>query len=255
MKINNTLYLQILFLLIFKIQHVNSNEVDFNEKLAEYIDNEVSLVNESGDTINLLEEINLPTILSFVYYNCPGSCSPLMEEISSIIDKSDLELGKDYQIFTISFDPKENTQLAVEKKNNFLREMQKKEAAEKWWRFFTADSQNIAKITNNVGFKYMAVENEFIHKTGIIIIDRDGKIIRYFHGIEFLPLEIKMSVVEAEKNNPLPTAYKRNEYCYPFTVDAYKGLHKFAKVFGIIILSFAILLFLTLIIKPELIKK
>jgi len=258
MKYKYNLYLKYLILILFiiNVEQVNSKEeVGITEKLSEYIPGDIWLVNETGDTVNLLSEITLPTVLSFVYYNCPGICSPLMNEIKSIIDKSDLVLGKDYQVLTISFNPKENTQLAVDKKNNYLKEMAKAKNAKNWWKFYTGDSINIAKATESVGFYYQKAGNEFVHKTALIIINREGKIIRYNHGIELLPLELKISVAEANKSNPLPASFKKDEYCYPYTVTAYVKLHKLAKVTGLIILFLAIGLFLTLILKPKLIKK
>ena len=97
------------------------------------------LVNESGDTVLLSEVINKPTILNLVYYQCPGTCSPLMWGISKFIDQVDLKLGKDYDVITISFDPTERIDLGIKKKASYISTMKDKESA-KYWHFFVSDS-------------------------------------------------------------------------------------------------------------------
>ena len=80
-------------------------QVGFDEKQGQYADLDTKLVNENGDTVLLKDIINKPTILNLVYFRCPGTCSPLMWGISKFIDEVDLQLGKDYDVVTISFDP------------------------------------------------------------------------------------------------------------------------------------------------------
>lgn len=91
-------------------------QVGFVEKQGQYAAPDVKLVNEAGDTVSLGDIINKPTILNLVYYNCPGTCSPLMWGISKFIDGMDLQLGKDYDVLTISFDPSERIDLGIKRK-------------------------------------------------------------------------------------------------------------------------------------------
>lgn len=243
------------FIFLFGLQQVKCQGVEITEKLNEYIPPGISLYNESGDTVDFKEQIKIPTIVTFVYYNCPGVCTPLMSETSSIIEKSDLILGKDYQFFTISFNPTDDTQLAINKKKNYLNTMAKKEQAKTGWKFFTADSLNIAKATESLGFQFKQVGNEFIHKAAMIIVSSEGMISRYNLGVNMLPLELKISITEAEKGNSLPKTYKNDEYCYPYVVPAFQRLNSVAQQAGYIIIVFAVGLFITLVLPPILKKR
>ena len=91
-------------------------QIGFVEKQGQYADLTAKLVNENGDTVLLKDVINKPTILNLVYYRCPGTCSPLMWGVSKFIDQVDLQLGKDYDVLTISFDPTERIDLGIKKK-------------------------------------------------------------------------------------------------------------------------------------------
>jgi protein SCO1/2 len=172
-------------------------EIGIIEKLDQYIPLDAMLVDEHGDTIILGDILDKPTILNFVYFRCPGICSPLMDGLADAMDATDLELGVDYQAITISFDHREKTFLATRKKNNYLNLMEKKEQAELGWRFFTSDSANIMKLTEAAGFRFKPTGNDFIHAATLIIVDPEGKITRYMNGIYFLPFELKMSIIDA----------------------------------------------------------
>jgi len=153
-------------------------QIGFNEKQGQYAALDTRIINENGDTVILKNIMSKPTILNLVYYRCPGTCSPLMWGVSKFIDGMDLELGKDYQVLTISFDPTEEIKLGIQKKANYISAMQKKDLA-KNWQFFVSDSANIAKLTESVGFHYKWINNQFVHPTGLISLAPDGKITRY----------------------------------------------------------------------------
>ena len=129
-------------------------EIGIEEHLDEYIPLDIMVIDEKNQTTNLAALIDKPTIINLVYYRCPGICSPLMEGLADVMDKVDLELGKDYQVLTISFDPRESIELAHRKKNNYLNLMSSPEPAREHWKFFVSDSANIARLTDAVGFKY-----------------------------------------------------------------------------------------------------
>ena len=153
-------------------------QIGFEEKQGQYADLSVKLVNEAGDTVLLKDVINKPTILNLVYFQCAGTCSPLMWGVSKFIDKVDLQLGRDYNVITISFDPTERIKLGINKKESYISTMKKKEEAKNWL-FFVSDSADIAKLTHSVGFNYQKVNDQFVHPTGLIALAPDGKIIRY----------------------------------------------------------------------------
>lgn len=222
-------------------------EIGVIEKLDHYIPMDAMLVDEHGDTVVIGDIINKPTILNFVYYRCPGICSPLMDGLSNVIDGTDLVLGEDYQALTISFDPREGTLLATRKKNNYLNLMEKKEEAEKGWLFFTSDSANIAGLTEATGFRYKPTGNDFIHAATLIIVDPEGKITRYMNGIYFLPFELKMSIIDAAAGKSGPTINRVLQFCYSFDPEGQKYVLNITKVSATLIIFLALVLFLGLL--------
>jgi protein SCO1/2 len=217
------------------------------ERLNQYIPMDVRLVDENGDTVIIGDLIDKPTILNLVYYRCPGICSPLMDGLADVMDATDLELGKDYQALTISFDPRETTELAARKKNNYLNLMKKKEQAREGWHFFTSDSANIKRLTDATGFRYKPTGNDFIHSATLIIVDPEGKITRYMNGIYFLPFEMKMTILDAAEGKAGPTINRVLHYCYSYDPEGNKYALNITKVTGTLILFMGVVLFLVLV--------
>jgi protein SCO1/2 len=220
-------------------------QVGFEEKQGQYIDLNVKLVNEAGDTVLLKDVITKPVILNLVYFQCAGTCSPLMWGVSKFIDGLDLQLGKDYDVITVSFDPSENIKLGIDKKSSYISTMKKKEEAKNWL-FFVSDSINIAKLTQSVGFDYQKVNDQFVHPTGLIALAADGKIIRYLRGIEFLPFDIKITMIEAAKGKIGPSINRLLAVCYGYDSKGNQFVFNVTRVSAIVISFFVILIFLVL---------
>jgi protein SCO1 len=220
-------------------------QVGFDEKQGQYVDLGVKLVNESGDTVLLKDVIDKPTILNLVYFQCAGTCSPLMWGVSKFIDGVDLQLGKDYKVITVSFDPAERIKLGIDKKESYLSTMKKKEEA-KNWQFFVSDSVNLNKLTRSVGFNYQKVNDQFVHPTGLIALAADGKIIRYLRGIEFLPFDIKITMVEAARGKIGPSINRLLAVCYGYDSKGNQFVFNVTRVSAIVISFIIILIFLAL---------
>lgn len=227
-------------------------EIGVVEHLDEYLPDSISLINEKGEQVWLKDVIDKPTIINFVYYRCPGICSPLMEAVAGVMDKSDLVPGEDYQVLTISFDPSETIDLGIRKKTNYLNLMNNKvEEAKKGWLFFTSDSASIIRATNATGFKYKRTGVDFLHAASLTVTSSDGKITRYLNGLYFLPFEWKMAIVEASKGQSGPTLNKVLRYCFSYDPIGQAYVLNITKVSGTIILFFAVLLLLFLVLKPK----
>jgi protein SCO1/2 len=232
----------------------NEPEVNLGGRLDKFIPDSIFLIDEHFQQINLKSLINKPTIISFVYYRCPGICSPLMDGMAEVMNKSNMVLGKDYQTFTISFSPTETMDLGIKKKINYLHEM-KNPNAQEGWRFFCGDSANLTKATNALGFRYKRSGNDYIHAAGIIMISPEGKITRYLYGTSFLPFELKMAVIEASKGQSGPTINKVLQYCYSYDPHGQQYVLNITTISGIVILFFALIFFFILAIRPFLRKK
>lgn len=227
-----------------------NQEVGIFERLGETIPSGLTFYDENGQPVSLNTLIAKPTIFNFVYFRCPGICSPLMNGLSKAIDQTDIIAGKDFNIVTISFDPTENYITGSEKKLNYLNNMKKKIPAESW-RFLTGDSVNIKKITNALGFKYLPQGNDFMHGAAIIIVSKEGKIIRYLYGTDFLPLDLKLAIAEAEEGRIGPTINKLLKMCYSYDPEGRKYVLSVTRITGSGILLLVTIFLMFLIIKKK----
>ncbi len=229
---------------------VESDELEIGiiEQLDSYLPDDIKLISEDGDTVFTGELFGKPIVLNLVYFRCPGICTPLMDGLASVVQKSGLKIDEDYKIVTVSFNPREGTKLAKQKKENYLKVTGLEEAKEGWI-FYTSDSANISRLTQSVGFRYKKLGNDFLHTGTLIFIADDGKITRYLNGVRFLPFEFKMAIIETSKGQSGPTINKVLQYCYSFDPEGHEYTLNITRVTGIIITFFLLVLFLSLIIK------
>ncbi len=222
-------------------------EVGIVEKLGETIPLELTFQNENNDTVSLGEIISKPTILSFVYFDCPGLCSPLLSGISEVVERMDMNLGEDYEIITISFNTKDTPEKAKVKKENFVQKIGEENRDS--WIYLTGTEKNILKITSAVGFKYKPQGLDFAHPSAIILLSPEGKITRYLYGISFLPFDVKMAVIEAQKGIARPTINKILEYCFAYDPGGRTYTLQITRVVGGFMVIIIIIMFVVLLIK------
>jgi len=250
--------INILVLLLFSVNgqvhaedpKTDNVEIGIVEHLNEFVPEDIMLTDETGNSVNLKSLIDKPTVLLFVYFNCPMLCSPLMNGLAEVIDKTDLEMGKDYQVLTIGFNTAEPLSLAIAKKKNYVQNMKTKEASSAW-KFFISDSINLAKATEATGFKYKKAGTEFLHSATLIFISPEGKITRYLNGTYFLPFEFKMAITEASRGQSGPTINKILQYCYGYDTQAQRYVLDVTKVGGGLILILLLILVFWLIFKQK----
>ena len=233
-------------------QDIKSPELEIGivEHLDEYIPDDLMVIDTTGQAVNLKQLIDKPTVLMWVYYRCPGICSPLMTSVAEVIGKTDLILGKDFQVITISFDAREGSDLAIRKRENYLN-LIGKPVDESGWMFYTADSANIARGTEATGFRFKKAGNDFMHSAALIMISPDGKITRYLQGTYFLPFEFKMALIETSQGKSGPTIYKVLQFCYTYDPAGQQYVLNVTKVAGSLILIIALIVFLILVLKPR----
>jgi len=220
-------------------------EIGIVEKLGETIPLNLWFLNESGDTVTLGQLINKPTILFFVYFDCPNLCSPLMDGVSEVVGKLDLVLGKDYQLITISFNTKDTPEKARIKKVNFVQKISKEN--QKYWMYLTGEQENIDVITSAVGFKYKAQGLDFAHASAIMVLSPEGKITRYLYGLSFLPFDVKMAIIEAQKGLARPTINKVLEYCFAYNPGSKTYTLQITRIIGSITIFIALIVFIILL--------
>jgi protein SCO1/2 len=226
-------------------------EIGIVEHLDEYLPKDIFLIDENNQRVCLTDLIDKPTVINWVYFRCPGICSPLMEGLANVMDQSDLVPGVDYQVFTISFDPQENIDLGLLKKANYLKLVNNKETIAKGWKFFVSDTLSIEKGTNTTGFKYKRTGKDYAHAAALTVVSPKGKITRYLTGIYFLPFDFKMAIIESSKGLSSPTITKIMQYCFAYDPVGKAYVLNVTKISGTLILFVAVLFFLILIFKPK----
>jgi protein SCO1 len=227
----------------------SKTEIGIDEHLGKQIPLNLKFCNEKGDSVTLAQLIDKATVLSFVYFDCPGLCSPLQHGISDVIDNNNLELGKDYKVITISFNYKDDPKKADKKKKNFATCISKNKCI--YWTYLTTDSVTINRILASVGFKIKVTGVDFSHPSGIVIVSPKGVITRYLYGVSFLPLDFKMAIIEAQKGISRPTVSKILSYCFAYDPQGRKYKLEVTKISGTVILFLAFMLLLYAIVKPK----
>jgi protein SCO1/2 len=224
-------------------------ELGIYEKLDEYITDDLIFTDESFEEINIKESIDKPTVIALVYYECPGICSPLLNGLAEAMDRTDIELGIDYQVYTISFSHTENPSLARKKKKTYSKLVSHGDT-ENSWKFFTGDSTTIYRLLDQVGYKIKKEGKEYIHPGAIIVLSPEGKVTRYLYGSTyFLPFDLKMAIVEAQAGRSGPTINKVLKYCFSYDPEGQKYVFNVTKVSGTIILVLAASLLFSMILK------
>ena len=222
-------------------------EIGIVERLGDTIPMNLWFLNETSDTVTLGELVNKPTILFFVYFDCPNLCSPLMDGVADMVSKLDLSLGTDFQIITISFNTKDTPEKAREKKVNFVQKISKEN--QKHWFYLTGEQNNINAITEAVGYKYKAQGLDFAHASAIMVLSPQGKITRYLYGLTYLPFDVKMAIIEAQKGIARPTINKVLDYCFAYNPGSKTYTLQITRIIGFLTLFLAVIVLITLLIR------
>jgi protein SCO1/2 len=142
-----------------------------------------------------------PVLLALVYYRCPMLCTQILGGVAGSLKAVSLEPGKDFEVVAISFDPKDTPQTAESKKQLYLRRYGRAGTAN-GWHLLTGDAANIKALTDAVGYhyKYDPATDQFAHASGIMIATPEGRLSRYFYGVEYAPRDVRLGLVEASQN-------------------------------------------------------
>jgi protein SCO1/2 len=177
--------------------------VGIDQKLDQQAPLSLKFTDEFGHTVPLSTYFHgkKPVILALVYYRCPMLCTQILNGLESSLKAVSFNPGQDFEIVSLSFDPKDTWQLAAAKKQTYLKRYGRANTAN-GWHFLTGDEANIKALTDTVGFhyKYDPSTDQFAHASGIMILTPDGRISRYFYGVEYAPRDVRLGLVEASQN-------------------------------------------------------
>jgi len=203
------------------------SRVSFEQHLNEQLPLDLPFKDESGQAVKLGDYFGRkPVVLTFVYYECPMLCTEVLNGLESALRVLNESIGKEFDVITVSFDPKETPILAAGKKKAYL-ERYKRPSAEQGWHFLTGDQASIEKLTRTAGFNYFWDEasHQFAHASGIVVVTPTGKVSRYFFGIDYAPRDVKFALIESSNEKIGSLTERLLLYCYHY--DPTKGNYGF----------------------------
>jgi protein SCO1/2 len=174
-------------------------EVGFDQRLGERLPLDLQLRDETGRTVRLGDYFGRrPVVLALVYYECPMLCTLVLNGLESSLRALELTVGQEFEVVTVSFDPRETPQLAAAKKDLLLRRYGRA-GAERGWHFLTGESDAIRRLTAAAGFRFVydQAKDQFAHPAGVVVATPDGTISRYFYGAEYPARDLRLGLVEA----------------------------------------------------------
>jgi len=177
--------------------------VGIEQKLDRQIPLNLKFRDEAGREVLLSTffRSSKPVILALVYYRCPMLCTQILNGLEGSLKAVSFNPGRDFEVVSVSFDPKDTVELASTKRQAILKRYNRPNTAN-GWHFLTGDEANIQSLADAVGFhyKYDQKSDQFAHASGIMILTPEGRLSRYFYGVEYAPRDVRLGLVEASQN-------------------------------------------------------
>lgn len=197
------------------------NDVGIDQKLNQQLPLDTRFKDETGATVQLGNYFGKrPIVFSLVYFDCPMLCTQILNGMISSFKTLSLKPGEDFDVVSISCDPRETPQLAAAKKKTYVNYFpeSRREGAANGWHFLTGDEENIRRVTEAVGFRYQFDKstNQFAHASAIYVATAEGKLSHYFYGVEYAPRDLRLGLVEASQNRIGSTVDRLMLYCYHY---------------------------------------
>jgi protein SCO1/2 len=196
-----------------KIQHVT-----FSQRLGERLPLDARLKDESGRDVTLGDYFGRkPVVLAFVYYQCPMLCPLVMNGISSALKVVPFTAGREFDVVLISFDPRDTPEAANAKKRAHLLHWAVPETAD-GWHLLTGVEPEIQRIASAAGFTYEWDEEtqQFAHVSGVLVATPDGRLSRYFYGVEFSPKDLRLALVDSSQGRLGSVVEELLLYCFHY---------------------------------------
>jgi protein SCO1/2 len=193
--------------------------VGIDQRLNEQVPLNLTFKDEQGKTVMLGDyfQAGRPVILNLVYYECPMLCTEVLNGLTAALKVIRFVPGNQFEVVTVSIDPRETPQLAANKKAMYLKRLGNAEAG-KGWHFLTGEQRQIATLADAVGwhYRYDAKLDQFAHAAGILLITPEGKIAQYYYGVEYSAKDLRLGIVEASQNRIGSLADQVLLYCYHY---------------------------------------
>jgi len=193
-------------------------EIGFDQNLDKHVPLDTAFTDETGHVVRIGDYFGTrPVVLVFAYYDCPMLCTLVINVLASALDVLSLEPGKDFEIVTVSFDPRDTPATAAAKKAAYIARYKRPGAAVSW-HFLTGEQASIDRLTQAAGFRYVwdKETKQFAHPTGVIVLTPDGRLARYLFGIEYGPRDLRYAIVDASNGKVGSAVDSLLLYCYHY---------------------------------------
>lgn len=203
-------------------------DVGFDQNLNQMLPLDTEFTDEDGRRVQLSKYFgDRAVVLAFVYYGCPMLCGQSLRSLASTLGVLSETPGQDFEVVSVSIDPRETPALAREKKNLYVGRSGKSSIAA-GWHYLTGTEENIQRLTKAAGFRYAWDEptQQYAHPAGIVVATPQGKVSRYLFGIDYGPRDLRLAVLEASEEKVGSPLARALLYCYHY--DAVRGRYSLA---------------------------
>ncbi len=195
--------------------------VGIDQKLDQQLPLDLVFKDESGQEVKLGQYFGKkPVVLALVYYECPMLCTQVLNGMVTSFRVLPFQVGNEFEVVTVSFDPRETSALAAAKKKIYVNYLPEKmrAGANSGWHFLTGDQTNIAQFAQAVGFRYHYDEatKQFAHGSAIMLTTPQGRLSRYFYGIEYPARDLRLGLIESSQNKIGSPVDQLLLYCYHY---------------------------------------
>jgi protein SCO1/2 len=178
-------------------------DIGIVQHLNQQVPLDLTFRDDTGKKVQLADLMNngRPVILSLVYYECPMLCTQVLNGLLRSMRVMSFDVGTEFDVITVSIDPGETSALARAKKNEYVGRY-RREGAAAGWHFLTGEADQIERLAETVGFRYEYDEETdmYVHASGVMLLTPEGRLARYFYGIEYSPKDMRLGLVEASEN-------------------------------------------------------
>jgi protein SCO1/2 len=192
--------------------------VGFEPQLNAQLPLDLAFRDEAGRSVQLRDYFRQkPVVLALVYYGCPMLCNQVEQGVVGTLRMLSFNPGRDYEVVFVSFDPRESPDMAAQKKESAMSHFRRPETA-LGWHFLTGSKESIDALTKSANFRYSFDEktNLFAHASGIMLLTPDGRISRYFYGVEYPSRDVRLGLVDASAGKIGTPIDRALLFCYQY---------------------------------------
>ncbi len=229
-----------------------SSKLGIHEKLGEMVPLDLTFLNEKSQSVTLKELMaGKPTIITLNYFKCAGICTPQLNDLAKMLSRLELAENTDYKVLSIGFAEDEIPALAAAKRKNILASMSRPYVSDAW-HFVIGENNSSHILADAVGFAFEkqvspSGQVEYIHAGAAIVLSPEGKVTRYLNGINQLPFDVKMALIEATDGRVGPTIAKTLLFCFAYDSENKKYVFMWEKIGAVIMLTIVFGFFIYLV--------